>query len=68
MALVVENPAANAEAVRDTCVIPESGRPLEKGLATHSSTIAWRIPWTEEPGRLWSSPKGHTESDTTEET
>ena len=28
--------------------------PLEKGLATHSSIIAWRIPWTEEPGRLQS--------------
>ena len=27
-----------------------SGRPLEKGMATHSSIIAWRIPWTEEPG------------------
>ena len=26
--------------------------PLEKGIAIHSSTIAWRIPWTEEPGRL----------------
>ena len=26
--------------------------PLEKGMATHSSTLAWRIPWTEEPGRL----------------
>ena len=25
---------------------------LEKGMATHSSTLAWRIPWTEEPGRL----------------
>ena len=25
--------------------------PLEKGMATHSSTLAWRIPWTEEPGR-----------------
>ena len=24
---------------------------LEKGLVTHSSTLAWRIPWTEEPGR-----------------
>ena len=24
--------------------------PLEKGMATHSSTLAWRIPWTEEPG------------------
>ena len=27
---------------------------LEKGKATHSSTLAWRIPWTEEPGRLQS--------------
>ena len=26
--------------------------PLEKGLATHSSMLAWRIPWTEEPGRM----------------
>ena len=25
---------------------------LEEGLATHSSILAWRIPWTEEPGRL----------------
>ena len=28
--------------------------PLEEGKATHSSTLAWRIPWTEEPGRLQS--------------
>ena len=28
--------------------------PLEEGMATHSSTLAWRIPWTEEPGRLQS--------------
>ena len=28
--------------------------PLEKGIATHSSILAWRIPWTEEPGRLQS--------------
>ena len=27
---------------------------VEKGMATHSSILAWRIPWTEEPGRLWS--------------
>ena len=27
--------------------------PLEEGMATHSSILAWRIPWTEEPGRLW---------------
>ena len=29
--------------------------PLEKGMATHSSILAWRIPWTEEPGRLQST-------------
>ena len=28
--------------------------PLEKTMATHSSTLAWKIPWTEEPGRLQS--------------
>ena len=39
--------------------------PLEKEMATHSSTFAWKIPWTEEPGRLY-SPWGCKESDTTE--
>ena len=29
--------------------------PLEKGMATHSSSLAWRIPWTEEPGGLRST-------------
>ena len=28
--------------------------PLEKGMATHSSILAWRIPWTEKPGKLYS--------------
>ena len=28
--------------------------PLEEGMATHSSILAWRIPWTEEPGKLQS--------------
>ena len=37
--------------------------PLEKGMATHSSILAWKIPWTEEPGGLESW--GHKESDTT---
>ena len=36
--------------------------PLEKGMATHSSILAWRSPWTEEPG---SHPQGHGESNTT---
>ena len=28
--------------------------PLEEGMATHSRILAWKIPWTEEPVRLWS--------------
>ena len=38
--------------------------PLEEGMATHSSILAWRIPWTEEPDGLQSM--GHKELDTTE--
>ena len=38
--------------------------PLEKVMATHSSILAWRIPWTEEPGGLQSM--GSRELDTTE--
>ena len=37
--------------------------PLEEEMATHSNILAWRIPWTEEPGRLLSV--GMKESDTT---
>ena len=39
---------------------------LDKGMATHSSILAWRIPWTEEPGGLQSI--GHKEFDMTEMT
>ena len=39
--------------------------PLEKGMATYFSILAWRIPWTEEPGRLH-SPWGLKELDTSE--
>ena len=38
--------------------------PLEEGMATHSSILAWRVPWTEEIGGLQST--GHKEPDTTE--
>ena len=40
--------------------------PLEEGMATHSSTLAWRIPWTE--SLVGYSPQGSKESDTTEVT
>ena len=51
---VVKNLPANAGDVRDLGSIPELGRSPRGGLATHSSILAWRIPWTEEPGRLQS--------------
>ena len=48
--------------------IPDPGiDPLEEGMATYSSILAWRISWTEEPGGAW-SPWGRKESDTTEMT
>ena len=48
------NPPANARDIRDMGSIPGSGRSPGGGLATHSNMLAWRIPWTEEPGRLQS--------------
>ena len=48
-----ESPA-NAGEARDLGSSPGSGRSLEKNMATHCSMPAWRIPWTEEPGRLQS--------------
>ena len=47
---MVKNPAANAG---DGGSLPGSGRPPEE-MATHSSILAWEIPWTEEPGGLQS--------------
>ena len=41
--------------------------PLDKEMATQSSTLAWKIPWTEDLGRLRYSPWGGKESDTTEQ-
>ena len=48
---MVKNLRAN---VGDVGSIPGRGRSLEKGMATYSSTFAWRIPWTEESGGLQS--------------
>ena len=42
-------------AMRETWVLSLGWEdPLEKEMATHSSTLAWKIPWTEKPGRLQS--------------
>ena len=54
MMLVVKNPPVNTGDIRDVGSIPELGRSLEVGMATHSSIRAWRMPWTEEPGGLQS--------------
>ena len=50
--------------VRIYCNAVDAGDTLEKGMATHSSILAWRIPCTDEPGGLQFT--GHKESDTTE--
>ena len=64
---MVENLPANAGDIRQMQVrSPGWEDPLEKGMATHSSILAWRIPWTEEPGGLQAT--GSQESDTTEVT
>jgi len=47
--------ACNTRDTRDVGLISGSGRPLEKGMATHSSIFSWRIPWTQEPGGLQST-------------
>ena len=62
---VVKNPPANAGDTREAGSIPGSGRSLEEGTATHSSILAWRIPWTEEPGGY--GPWDRKESDMTEQ-
>ena len=59
---VVKNLSASAG---DVGSIPGWGGSLEKEMATHSSILAWEIPWTEEPGRLQSF--GSKESDMTEQ-
>jgi len=54
VALVVKNPPANTGDIRNMGSFPGSGRSPEEGMATHSSILAWRIPWREEPGTLQS--------------
>ena len=51
---MVKKPPAHAEDRRD--VVGSSGweDPLEEGMATHSTSLAWRIPWTEETSKLLS--------------
>ena len=56
----------NAGGVRDADLVPGSGRCLEKEMATHSSILAWKTPWTEE--LVGYTPQGCKGSDATEMT
>ena len=51
---MVKNPPANAGDIRDMGLILGQEDPLGKGMVTHFSTLACRIPWSEEPGGLQS--------------
>ena len=51
---MVKNLPANAGDARDVGSTPGLGRSLEEEMATQSNILAWRIPWTEEPGGLQS--------------
>ena len=66
VALVLKNPPASAGTEETEVRSLGQEDPLEKKMAPHSSILAWRIPWTEEPGRLQSMFS--QESDTTEVT
>ena len=52
--LAVKNPPISAGDMGDTGLTPGSGRSPEEVVAAQSSILAWRIPWTEEPGGLYS--------------
>ena len=64
--LGIRNLPANAGDARDADLIPSLGKSLEKGMATYSCILAWRIPWTEELAGY--SPWDCKELDTTKET
>ena len=51
---MVKNPPANGGGLRDVGSIPGWEDPREDSMTTHVSILAWRIPWTEEPGGLQS--------------
>ena len=51
---MVNNLPANAGDLGDVGLILGQEDPLQQEMATHSSILAWKIPWTEEPGRLQS--------------
>ena len=52
--LMLKEPTSQCGRLKRRSLIPGSKDPLGEGMATHSSVLAWRIPWAEEPGRLQS--------------
>ena len=52
---MVKNPPASAGDIKDMGLVTGRGKiPWREGMATECSILAWRVPWTEEPGRLQS--------------
>ena len=51
---MVKNPTTNTKDAGKAVSVPGLGDPLEEEMAAHSSILAWKIPWTEEPGGLQS--------------
>ena len=53
--LSLELPPADGGDIREAVQSRDQEDPLEEGMETHSCTLAWRIPWTEKPGKLQST-------------
>ena len=64
LSVILQTPIFNPQLLQLPLLISCMRHAPEKAMAPHSSTLAWKIPWTEEPGRLQSM--GSLESDTTE--
>ena len=62
VALEINNPSVNAEDIRDAGSILGQEDPLEEGMATHSSSLAWRIPM--DRGAWWATVHGVARSGT----
>ena len=63
VAVMVKNLPANSGDLETRVQSLGLEDPLEKGMATHSSILVWRIPWTEDPGGLWSTGLQRIEHD-----
>ena len=61
---MVKTLPASAGDMGNSGLIPGSGRSLEQEMATHSSMLEWKIPWTEEPGGLQSMEKSQIQLST----